>query len=105
MDSSQRASRRPAGFDVPQETFENRIEVARRFPERRVPLPSQAVTVPFPQIAIGDGIEVIEIDESIRAIDGALLSLSPLFTIAAPMPRGLKAGWETDCKPTTNVEH
>ena len=67
MDSSQRASRRPAGFDVPQETFENRIEVARRFPERRVPQAGQAMTVPFPQIAIGDGIEVIEIDEAIRA--------------------------------------
>jgi hypothetical protein len=62
-----RASRRPAGFNVPQETFENRIEVARRFPERRVPWAGQAMTVPFPQIAIGDGIEVIEIDEAIRA--------------------------------------
>ena len=47
MDSSQRASRRPAGFDVPQETFENRVEVAWRFPEGRVPQPGQAMTVPW----------------------------------------------------------
>ena len=67
LDSSQHASRRPAGFDVLQETFENRIEVARRFPEGHVPQPGQAMTAPFPQIAIGDGIEVIEIYEAIRA--------------------------------------
>jgi hypothetical protein len=57
MDSSQRVSRRSTGFDILQKAFENRIEVARRFPERRVPQPSQTMTVPFPQIGIGDGIE------------------------------------------------
>ena len=62
MDSSQRASRRTARFNVLQETFEKRIEVSRRFPEQRVPRPSQAMTVPFPQIGIGHGIEVIEFD-------------------------------------------
>jgi hypothetical protein len=67
MDRSRRASRRPPAFDVPQETFENRIEVAQRFPERRVPEPGQAMTVSFPQIGIGDGIEVIEINDAIRA--------------------------------------
>ena len=55
MDSSQRVSRRSTGFDILQKAFENRIEVARRFPERRVPQPSQTMTVPFPQIAKGCG--------------------------------------------------
>jgi hypothetical protein len=67
MDSSQRVSRRSTGFDILQKAFENRIEVARRLPERRVPQPSQTMTVPFPQIGIGDGIEVIEFDDAIRS--------------------------------------
>jgi hypothetical protein len=57
----------PGRFQRPAGNVQKRIEVGRRFPERRVPQPSQAMTVSFPQIGIVHGIEVIEFDEAIRA--------------------------------------
>jgi hypothetical protein len=56
-----------AGFNIVQELFENRIEISGRFPERGVAQLVQAMTAGFPQVAISDGIEVIEIEDAIRA--------------------------------------
>jgi hypothetical protein len=56
-----------AGFNMSQEPCEYRIEVSWRFPERSVPQSVQAMTAAFPQIGMRDGIEVVEIDEGIRA--------------------------------------
>jgi hypothetical protein len=60
-------SGRAASFDNLQKPCEYRVEVSWRFPERGVSHPTQAMTAAFPQIGICDGIEVIEIDETIRA--------------------------------------
>ena len=56
-----------AGFDIVQESFEYRIEITWRFPERGVPEASRALTAARPQIGVGDGIEIVEIDDTIRA--------------------------------------
>ncbi len=61
------AASRTAGFDIVQESFENRIEIFGPFPKWGVPQPVQAMTAAFPQIGIRDGIEVIEINDAIRA--------------------------------------
>src|SRR3979411_1748161 len=58
---------RSAGYDVPQKALENRVEVIRRLPERRVARSIQPQTAAFPQIGIGDGVDIIEVDQSIGA--------------------------------------
>src|SRR5260221_6915905 len=52
----------------PQEASGNRIKVARRFPERRMTRPGQAVAAPFRQIGVGDSI-----DESFDVVLGQVL--------------------------------
>src|SRR5258705_11612437 len=64
---SSRRARGSATFYIPEETFQNRIEIARAFPERRVPALGKAMTVSFPQVGIGKRVKVIELDEAILA--------------------------------------
>jgi hypothetical protein len=64
---SSRTGSSSATFHIPEEAFQNRIEIARPFPERRVPEPGKAMTASFPQIGIAKRIKVIELDEAILA--------------------------------------
>ncbi|MEX3978747.1 hypothetical protein AB4Y45_07105 [Paraburkholderia sp. EG287A] len=59
------ATRCPSAFNIVQEAFENAIEIVRRFLERRVSKGRHAMTTSLPQISIGDGVDIGEIDHSI----------------------------------------
>src|SRR5215470_14078356 len=61
------SAHRTAAFDIVQEPFKHRIEVCWRFPERGMTQTAQTMTPAFPQICVGDRIEVIEIDDAVRA--------------------------------------
>src|SRR5262249_3875843 len=58
---------RPAGLDVTQKALENPVEVFRRFPEGGVAQPRQAMALALPEVGVGDGLEIVEVDHRIRA--------------------------------------